>query len=168
MTMKKSLLLACAFLFRAVPAFAADQSAIRVEPSNLHGPRPLEKQTETAAIRDYLQAWEAMRRALEQNRPDLLEADFVGTAKDKLAGTIQDQTRLGMRTRYQDRAHDIKVTFCSPDGLSIQLVDNVEYDVQILDHDKVEGSEQVQAHYIAVLTPSEVRWRVRVLQAESQ
>ncbi len=167
MTMIKSLLLACAFSF-AVPVFAAGQSAIRVEPSNLHGPRPLEKQTEAAAIRDYLQAWEALRSALEQNRPDLLEADFVGTAKDKLAGTIQDQTRLGMRTRYQDRAHDIKVTFYSPEGLSIQLVDNVEYDVQILDHDKVQGTERVHAHYIAVLTPSEVRWRVRVLQAASQ
>ena len=165
MTMKKSLLMAGACSF-ALSALAADQSAIHVEPSNLHGPRPLEKQTETAAIRDYLQAWEAMRGALEQNRPDLLDADFVGTAKDKLAGAIQEQTRLGVRTRYQDRAHDIKITFYSPDGLSIQLVDNVEYDVQILDHDKVEGTGQVRAHYIAVLTPSEVRWRVRVLQAD--
>jgi hypothetical protein len=167
MIMIKSLLLACACTF-AVPVFAADQSAIHVEPSNLHGPRPLEKQTETAVIRDYLQAWEALRSALEQNRPALLEADFVGTAKDKLAGTIQDQTRLGMRTRYQDRAHDIKVTFYSPDGLSIQLIDNVEYDVQVLDHDKVQGTERVHAHYIALLTPSEVRWRVRVLQAAPQ
>ena len=167
MTMKKSLLMACACSF-ALLALAAHQSAIHVEPSNLHGPRALEKQTETAAIRDYLQAWEAMRGALEQNHPDLLDADFVGTAKDKLAGAIQEQAGLGVRTLYQDRAHDIKITFYSPDGLSIQLVDNVEYDVQILDHDKVAGSGQVRAHYIAVLTPSEVRWRVRVLQADSQ
>ena len=167
MTMKKSLLIACACSL-ALSALAADQSATHVAPSNLHGPRPLEKQTETAAIRDYLQAWEAMRGALERNRLDLLDADFVGTARDKLAGAIQDQARLGMRTRYQDRAHDIKITFYSPDGLSIQLVDNVEYDVQVLDHDKVEGTEQVRAHYIAVLTPSEVRWRVRVLQADPQ
>jgi hypothetical protein len=167
MTMKKSLLMSCACSF-ALSALAADQSAIHVEPSNLHGPRPLEKQTETAAVRDYLQAWEAMRGALEQNHPDLLDADFVGTAKDKLAGAIQEQAGLGVRTLYQDRAHDIKITFYSPDGLSIQLVDNVEYDVQILDHDKVAGSGQVRAHYIAVLTPSEVRWRVRVLQADSQ
>lgn len=167
MTMKKSLLMACVCSF-ALSTLAADQAAIHVEPTNLHGPRLLEKQTETAAIHDYLQAWEAMRGALEQNRTDLLDADFVGTAKDKLAGAIQEQARLGMRTRYQDRAHDIKVTFYSPDGLSIQLVDNVEYDVQVLDHDKVEGTEKVRAHYIAVLTPSEVRWRVRVLQAEPQ
>ncbi len=165
MTMKKLLLMVCACSF-ALPALAVDQNAVHVEPSNLQGPRPLEKQTETAAIRDYLQAWEAMRRALEQNRPDLLDADFVGTAKDKLAGAVQQQATLGVRTRYQDRAHDIKLTFYSPDGLSIQLVDNVEYDVQILDHDKVQGTGQVRAHYIAVLTPSEVRWRVRVLQAD--
>jgi hypothetical protein len=161
---------ACSF---ALSAFAADQTAIdqtviRVEPSNLHGPRPLDKRTETAAIQDYLQAWEALRSALQQNRADLLDADFVGTAKDKLAGTIQEQARLGMLTRYQDRAHDIKVTFYSPEGLSIQLVDNVEYDVQVLDHDKVQGTERVHAHYVAVLTPSEVRWRVRILQAEPQ
>jgi hypothetical protein len=167
MTMKKSLLMACACSF-PLSALAADQSAIHVEPSNLHGPRPLEKQTETAAIRDYLQAWEAMREALEQDHPDLLDADFVGTAKDKLAGAIQEQARLGVRTLYQDRAHDIKITFYSPDGLSIQLVDKADYDVQILDHDKVEGSGQVRAHYIVVLTPSEVRWRVRVLQADPQ
>jgi hypothetical protein len=165
--MIKFLPLACACCF-ALSALVAGQSAIHVEPSNLHGPRPLEKQTEEAAIRDYLQAWEAMRGALEQNRADLLDTDFVGTAKDKLAGAIQDQARLGVRTRYQDRAHDIKVTFYSPEGLSIQLVDNVEYDVQALDHDVLEGTERVRAHYIAVLTPSEVRWRVRILQADRQ
>jgi hypothetical protein len=167
MTMIKFLPVACACCF-ALSALAAGQSAIHVEPSNLHGPRPLEKQTEEAAIRDYLQAWEVMRGALEQNRADLLDTDFVGTAKDKLAGAIQEQARLGMRTRYQDRAHDIKVTFYSPEGLSIQLVDNVEYDVQVLDHDTLEGTERVRAHYIAILTPSEVRWRVRILQADRQ
>ncbi len=156
MIMKKSFLMACACSF-ALSALAAGPTA-----------RPLEKQTETAAIRDYLQAWETMRGALKQNRADLLDADFVGTAKDKLAATIQEQANLGMRTLYQDRAHDIKVTFYSPDGLSIQLVDNLEYDVQVLDHDKVEGTEQVRAHCIAVLTPSEVRWRVRILQVEPQ
>lgn len=167
MTMKRFLLITCACSF-ALSALAADQPAIRVEPSNLHGPRLLEKQTETAAIRDYLQAWEAMRSALEQNRADLLDADFVGTARDKLAGTIQEQAMLGMRTRYQERAHDIKVTFYSPEGLVIQMEDDVEYDVQVLDHDKVQGTERVRAHYLAVLTPSEVRWRVRILQAKPQ
>ena len=61
----------------------------------------------------------------------LLDADFVGAAKDKLAETIQQQAALGIRTRYQDRAHDIQIIFYSPDGLSIELKDKVDYDVQV-------------------------------------
>jgi len=149
-------------------AFAADQPAVRIEPTNLPGPRPLEKQTEAAAIGDYLRAWQSLRLALEQNQADLLDADFIGTAKDKLTDTIQEQTKLGIRTRYQDRSHDLQVVFYSPEGLSIQLVDNVEYDVQLLDQDKTQTTQMVRARYIAILTPSEVRWRVRVFQAESR
>jgi hypothetical protein len=165
---KMTLLLPAFMCFFALSAVAADQSAVRVEPANPHLPRTLEKQTEAAVIRDYLQAWQTLDGAMEQNRVDLLNEDFVGTAKDKLAGTIQDQARSGVRTRYQDRAHDIKVLFYSPEGLSIQLVDNVEYDVQIFDHDKLQGTQRVHGRYIAVLSPSEVRWRVRILQSEPQ
>ena len=149
-------------------AFAADQPVVRIEPTNLQGPRPLEKQTQSAAISDYLQAWQSLRLALEQNRAELLDADFVGTAKDKLTDTIEEQAKLGIRTRYQDRSHDLQVVFYSPEGLSIQLVDNVEYQVVLLDHDKTQTTQTVRARYIAILTPSEVRWRVRVFQAESQ
>jgi hypothetical protein len=147
-------------------AFAGDveQPAVHVEPAHLQGPRILQKQTETAAIRDYLRAWQSMRTAFDQNRSDLLDADFVGTAKDKLADTIQEQAKLGIRTRYQDRAHDLQIVFYSPDGLSIQLVDSVDYDVQIFDHDKLQTTQKAHARYIAVLTPAEVRWRVRVFQ----
>jgi hypothetical protein len=155
-------------IFAATTAFGADQAAVRVEPTNLQGPRPLEKQTEAAVIRDYLQAWHSFGTALDQNRADLLDTDFVGTAKDKLADTIQEQAKIGLHTRYQDRAHDLRIVFYSPEGLSIQLVDNVEYDIQVLDHDKVLTTQKAHARYIAVLTPSEVRWRVRVFQAESE
>ncbi len=165
--MTRSVLAICAVL-GATFAPGADQTAIHVEPMNLQGPRPLEKQTETAAIRDYLQAWQSLRSALEQNRADLLDPDFVGTARDKLTETIQEQAKAGIRTRYQDRAHDLQIVFYSPEGLSIQMVDNVQYDVQILDHGKVQAEQQVRARYIVVLTPAEVRWRVRVFQAESE
>ena len=154
--------------FFALWALAADQSSVRVEPAHPHLPRTLEKQTETAVIRDYLQAWQALDGAMEQNRVDLLNEDFVGTAKDKLAATIQEQARSGVHTRYQDRAHDIKLLFYSPEGLSIQLADNVDYDVQVFDHDKLLGTQRVHGRYIAVLSPSEVRWRVRILQSEPQ
>jgi hypothetical protein len=50
--------------------------------------------------------------------------------------------------------------------LSIELTDTVEYDVQLLDHDKSQATQRVRARYIVVLTPAELRWRVRVLQAE--
>jgi hypothetical protein len=106
--------------------------------------------------------------ALEQNRADLLDADFVGFAKEKLASTIREQTELGVHTHYQDTAHDIQLTFYSPEGLSIQLVDTVEYDMQIVDHEKPVTTQHVRARYVAVLTPTEVRWKVRIFQAESE
>lgn len=165
--MLKPILAVCSFLV-ATTAFGADQATVRVEPTNLQGPRPLEKQTEAAVIRDYLQAWKSFGAAFNQNRADLLDRDFVGTSKDKLTNTIHEQAQLGMRTRYQDAAHDIQIVFYSPEGLSIQLVDNVEYNLQILDHDKSITTQKVHARYIAVLTPSEVRWRVRVFQAEPE
>jgi hypothetical protein len=149
-------------------AHAAESPAVHVEPTNLQGPRPLEKQTETAAIRDYLQSWQSLRASLEQNRADTLDPDFVGNARDRLTETIQEQAALGIRTRYQDRAHDIQIVFYSPEGLSIQLRDNVEYDVQVLDHDKVQTEQRLRARYIVILTPAEVRWRVRIFQAEPE
>lgn len=167
MTMIKSLLIVCS-LCCATLAFGADQPTVRVEPANLPGPRVLQKQTEAAAVRDYLQAWETMGAALEQNRPDLLDSDFVGTAKDKLASTIQDQAKQGIHTRYQARSHDLQIVFYSPEGLSIQLIDKAEYDVQVFDHEKLQATQHITARYIVVLTPAEVRWRVRVLQADQK
>jgi hypothetical protein len=164
MTMLRSLLLVST-LAAAGLQLAAAQPEVRVEPSNLKGPRPLEDQTRAAAIRDYLKSWQSFRAAFDQNSSNILDADFVGTAKDKLAETIQQQATLGIRTSYQDRAHDIQIVFYSPEGLSIELTDKVDYDVQVLDHDKVLTTQRVSARYIVVLTPAEVRWRVRVFQA---
>jgi hypothetical protein len=162
--MPRTLPILCACL-AAAAGYAAAQANVRIEPSHLEGPRVLQQQTADAAIRDYLQSWQSMGAALEQNRADLLNADFAGAARSEVAGAIQQQAALGIRTRYQDRSHDIQIVFYSPEGLSIELTDTVEYDVQILDHDKPLSTQQVRARYIAILTPSEVSWRVRVLQA---
>ena len=54
----------------------------------------------------------------------------------------------------------------SPDGLSIEMTDSVDYDVQLLDHGKVKTQQHVRSRYVIVLTPAEVQWRVRVFQAE--
>jgi hypothetical protein len=161
--MLKSLLILSAFFTTAIGVGFA-QATVRVEPSNLQGLRALPEQTATAAIRDYLQSWQNLRSAFEQNRAGLLDPAFVGTARDKLAETIQQQTALGIRTRYQDRAHDIQIVLYSPEGLSIELTDDVEYDLQTLDGDKVKTTQHVNARYVIVLTPAEVRWRVRVFQ----
>lgn len=142
------------------------EAAVRVEPVHLQGPRVLAEQTEQGAIRDYLDAWKAMSAALDQNQPGLLNADFVGTAKDKLIETIHEQAAAGIHTRYRDRAHDLQVVFYSPEGLSIELIDNVDYDVQVIGHEHSLSSQQAHARYVVLLTPAEVRWRVRVLQAQ--
>ncbi len=147
-------------------AIWAAQPSVQVEPSSLQGSRPVEKQTETAVIRDYLQSWQSLRTAMQQNRPNLLDPDFAGTARDKLADTIQEQAKLGLRTRYQDRSHDLQIVFYSPEGLSIQMIDTVEYSEQVLDHGKVLTTQQVRARYIVVMTPAEARWQVRIFQAE--
>lgn len=146
----------------------AVQVAVRVEPLNLQGPRPLQDQSKAVVIHDYLQAWQGLHDALEKNLPELLEADFVGTAKDKLAATVQQQSELGIQTRYQDRSHDLQILFYSPDGMSIELTDRVEYDVQVIDHDKVITTQRESARYLVVLTPAEVRWKVRVFQSVSE
>ena len=72
-------------LFGIVPAIATAQAAVRVEKADLKGSRPLEEQTASAVIHNYLQSWQTLQSALDQNRADLLDSDFVGDARDKLA-----------------------------------------------------------------------------------
>jgi len=59
----RKLLLACT-VFAATLPLRADQAAVRIEPTNLHGPRVLVKQTETAVIQDYLESWQSVSAAL--------------------------------------------------------------------------------------------------------
>jgi hypothetical protein len=141
------------------------QATVHVESPDPNGTRTLREQTASAAIRNYLQAWEGFHSAFEQNRADLLDRDFIGTAKDKLTDTIEQQKTLGIRTSYQDKAHNIQIVFASQEGLSLELIDDVEYDVQLIDHDKPGAMQHVKTRYIAVMTPTETKWRVRVFQA---
>ena len=166
MTIKTMLVL---FSIVAMPgALFAAQPVVHVAPPNLHGSRQLQDQTATAVVRDYLESWQSLATALQQNRADLLDRDFVGTAKDKLTDTLHQQAALGIHTRYQDRAHNIKIIFYSPDGLSVQLVDNVEYDEKVVDNQKVLTTQRTHARYTVVMTPAETRWRVRIFQAEPE
>ena len=150
-----------------VSAGASAQAAVHVQPSHLEGPRNLAEQTANAAVKNYIESWQSLKAALEQNRPEALDRDFVGNAKQKLTETIQQQAKLGMKASYQDRSHDIQIVFYSPEGLSVELIDNVEYDVQVSDKDKVIATHPEHARYVVVMTPTEVRWRVRVMQSEA-
>lgn len=126
--------------------------------------RPVEELTRKAVARDYAKAWHTLAQALEQNRADLIDNDFVGVAAEKFSAAVAGQAKAGLRTRYVDRGHKIDILFYSPEGLSIQLRDTAQLERQVLDGDKVIHSEQVTRHYIALMTPTEVRWKVRLLQ----
>ena len=165
--MKRAVFILCSTLAVAGTGIS-QQPDVRVEKSILQGPRVLQEQTQSAAIRNYLQAWESLAKAFDQNNAGALESDFTGTAKDRLSETIKQQAAQGIRTRYQDKSHDIQIVFYSPEGLSIELTDNVEYDLQVLSQEKVQTTQHIRARFIAVLTPAEVRWRVRLLQAQSE
>lgn len=157
--MSSSLAILFALLF-----LGAGQPSVKVAPMDAAGPRPVEQQTQASVIRDYLKAWQGLGMALRQNQAGLLDRCFIGAAREKLADTIHEQERLGISASYQDRSHAINVVFYSPEGLSLQLVDDVEYDVEVRNQDGVLGSQHVQTRYVAVLTPTESQWKVRVFQ----
>lgn len=143
----------------------AQEATVKIEPPALQGSRPLERQTEASVVRDYLHSWRTLNIALDTNDVAGLSIEFAGTALDRLTGTIDAQTRAGIHTRYVERSHDLQIIFYSPEGLSIQMTDNVEYEEQVLEKDKVLTTRPVHRKYLIVMTPSEVRWRVRILQA---
>lgn len=151
------------------PAIWALQPSVQVDPPDVHGSRPVEPTTGKAVVQDYLQSWQSMRTALDQNQAQALDPDFVGTALTKLAQTVDQQAAMGIHARYRDESHHLQIVFYSPNGLSIQLVDNVTYNEEVFDHKgQALASHQVHARYLVVLTPAANRWQVRILQASPQ
>jgi hypothetical protein len=126
--------------------------------------RPVEALTRKSIARDYARAWRSLAQAMEQNRADLIDHDFVGVAEEKFAAAVAGQAKAGLRTRYIDHGHKLDVLFYSPEGLSIELRDTAQLERQVLDGDKVVHSENLTLHYISLMTPTEVRWKVRLLQ----
>ena len=161
------LLLAVLPIVAACSLSGADRPAVQVAAMDGVGPRSVEKQTQVSVVRDYLLAWQTLGEATEHNQPALLEGYFVGTAKEKLAATVREQQNLGLQTACRSQTHNIKVVFYSPEGLSIQLVDNVECDMEVRDHEKTVGTRHVRSRYLVVLTPAESSWKVRVFQGGS-
>ena len=148
----------------------AQEPSVQVRPPDLHGSRQLDPNgvTEKAVVRDYLESWQSMRKALDTNQASLLSPDFVGTAHDKLADVVAQQAKIGIHTHYVDRSHDLQIIFYSPEGLSIELVDNVTYDEQVMQGGTVLATQPIHARYLAVLTPTDVRWTLRIFQPDEE
>lgn len=143
------------------------QPVVQVEVARSFGPRQLENQTKDAVVRDYLKCWRSLSLALEENDAAALDPAFTGIAREKLGGVIGEQVKANITTAYRDRSHHLTFVFYSPEGLSIQVVDDAEYDVELSAHGKAQATRHVKARYMAVLTPTEVSWKVRMLQADA-
>jgi len=150
-------------LLFAVVCVAQDGPNVQLNADNVTG-KQLEDLTKKAVARDYAKAWGTLAKAMDNNNTGLIDNDFVGVAEEKLVSAIEQQAKAGLHRRYVDRGHKVDVLFYSPDGSSMQLRDTAQIDVQYLDGDKVLKSENVTKQYISLMTPTEVRWKVRVLQ----
>jgi len=156
------LALAVLVLFASL-AVAQDLPSVQLNTNNVTG-KQLEDLTQKAVARDYAKAWSTFAKAMETNNADLVDGDFVGVAADKLTAGIEQQAKSGLHQRYVDHGHKVDVLFYSPDGTSMQLRDTTQLEVQLLEGDKVLHSDNVTRQYISLMTPTEVRWKVRVLQ----
>lgn len=143
--------------------FAAAAPAVSLSVANA-APRQVEDSTQKAVARDYATAWEAMTDALDQNRADLLAADFIGTANQKLTETIEEQRKSSLHQRIVDKGHTVDAVFYSPEGSAMELHDTARLQLQLLDGDKVVHSEDATVHYVALLTAAENSWKVRLIE----
>ena len=128
------------------------------------GPRDVEDQTKDSIVRDYGRAWQALEQALEDNRSDLLNADFAGYAQNEWLEAVKVQSSSGLSRRIIDGGHHVQVIFYSPDGSALQLRDTAQLEIQYRDGSKVLHSEKLSAQYLVLMTPTENSWKVRVLQ----
>lgn len=157
------LLLAGAIWFASATRAAETGFSVTIDASRA-APRQVEDSTASSLQRDYALAWRSLARALAENRPELLSPAFVGVAKDKLTEVIHQQSRSGLKRRIVDRGHRIQVVFYSVDGSALEMHDTARLEIQWLDGDKVVHSEQATLYYLALMTPGENSWRLRLLE----
>ena len=158
-------LLACVVVaLRLGVAAGSEMPHVEFNADNI-GPRQIEELTAKSVPRDYGLAWQTMEQALEGNRPGLLDGYFTGTAKQDLGERVAWQNKSGMHTRYEDRGHKLEAIFYAPAGDAMQLRDRAQFDLQVLDVNKVIYEEPVNIEYIVLMTPGADRWMVRQMQA---
>jgi cobalamin biosynthesis protein CobT len=143
---------------------AANLPVINLNVDNA-APRKVEDTTQKAVARDYASAWQAMSEALDQNRTDLLGANFIGTASDRLTATVEEQRKEGLHQRFTDKGHNADAIFYSPEGSAIELHDTAQLQIDLMDGSKVIHSEDAIVHYVVLLTAAENSWKVRALEA---
>ncbi len=158
----KTITIAAFFTFAGL-CVAQELPNVQLNADNVTG-KQLEDLTKKAVTRDYAKAWGTLATAMANNNADLIDNDFVGVAQEKFAAAVEQQAKANLHRRYVDHGHKVDVLFYSPDGTSMQLRDTAQLEVQYLDGDKVLKSENVTKQYVSVMTPTEVRWKVRVLQ----
>lgn len=141
---------------------AAATGAVQIDASHAQ-PRQVEDATIQHIQRDYGKAWQVLSQALSENRTEVLNGSFVGIAKDKLTQAVNEQKQEGLHRKYIDKGHKLEVVFYSVDGSALQLRDTAQVEIQLLDGDKVLHTENETLHYLALLTPTENSWQVRVL-----
>ncbi|HET9839646.1 MAG TPA: hypothetical protein VFR84_15565 [Candidatus Angelobacter sp.] len=147
--------------------FADTKPQVQLNVKNAQ-PREVEEVTQTAVLRDYTRAWEAISTSLANNSLQPLNENFTGFALDKLTQRVKDQKQQGLSTRLIDHGHKVDAIFYSPDGAAIELKDTASIETQVLEGGKVIHSDQAQVHYYAVMTGAEDRWKVRVLESAQQ
>jgi len=125
----------------------------------------MQETTKQSIARAYASAWQSLVRSLSENRADVIDSAFIGAARDQFVEAVQQQNAHGLRRRYVDYGHKVDVLSYSPEGGSVQLRDRADLEVQLLDGDSVIYRERQTLNYIALLTPTEVTWKVRLLQA---
>jgi len=157
--------LALASALESLGVYAAEPSLPKVELNVQNAaPREVEETTRAAVSREYANAWKAMTSALATNITDGLGATFVGSANDALSQRIAQQRASGFSTRIIDRGHKLEAVFYSPEGSAMQLRDTATLERQFLNGGSIVHSDTVTQHYVVLMSVSEDRWKVRVLQ----
>lgn len=151
-------------LYRAAADTNTAKVQVKLDATNIQ-PRQLEQSTGEALVREYSKAWSTLAAAIEQNRADLLNESFVGTAHDKFASQIDWQKKNGLSVRYVDHGHNVQALFYSPEGSAVELRDTAQVETQILDGGKVVSSQTETRHYVGIMTVADDRWKVRVLES---
>jgi len=155
--------------FRAGAADFSPASTPQIEINTVNsGPRAMEALTQQNVVRHYGRAWQSLADAFDRNTLVSLNDYFVGAAKDQLTGTVKEQQRTGIHSRYLDQRHMVDVVFYAPEGDVVMLHDTMQCDLEVYDGDKSIHTEPAVLHYVVLMTPGADRWVIRQLQAVPQ